>query len=133
MKQVAAKVGPRIYNLFPTLAGPVDRWAAHAARAAAMGFNWLFLNPIHLTGRSGSLYAINDFAVDADLVETHPHWYRWDEVGRPYRPRVADPDNQARVTIWHDLAEFDYNNASSQTEMITFWRGYLHHFVALGV
>src|SRR5258708_6744074 len=114
MKQLGEKVGPRIYNLFPTLAGPVARWGAHAVGAAAMGFNWIFLNPVHPTGESGSLYAIKDFerfnptlfsdpakadahfaafvtqarefglrvmidfvinhsAIDAGLVETHPH------------------------------------------------------------
>ena len=48
---------PIIYNLFPRLVGPADRWPDHAARAAAMGFNWLYLNPWHYPGFSGSLYA----------------------------------------------------------------------------
>ena len=52
---------PLIYNLFPPLAGEVDHWLPHAERAAAMGFNWIFLNPIHVTGASGSLYAIKDY------------------------------------------------------------------------
>ena len=51
---------PLIYNLFPTLAGPAPGWVAHAERAAAMGFNWLYLNPIHYPGFSGSLYAVKD-------------------------------------------------------------------------
>jgi starch synthase (maltosyl-transferring) len=52
---------PLIYNLFPRLAGPSDRWLPHAERAAGMGFNWLFVNPIHLPGFSGSLYAIKEY------------------------------------------------------------------------
>jgi starch synthase (maltosyl-transferring) len=52
---------PIIYNLFPRLVGPVDRWPEHAARAAEMGFNWLYLNPWHYPGFSGSLYAPKDF------------------------------------------------------------------------
>ena len=52
---------PLIYNLFPRLAGPCDRWISHAERAAGMGFNWLFVNPIHLPGFSGSLYAIKEY------------------------------------------------------------------------
>ncbi len=52
---------PFIYNLFPTLVGEVSRWYPHVERAADMGFNWIFLNPIHLTGASGSLYAIRDY------------------------------------------------------------------------
>lgn len=52
---------PLIYNLFPRLAGPCDRWLPHVERAAGMGFNWLFVNPIHLPGFSGSLYAIKEY------------------------------------------------------------------------
>ncbi|HSF07874.1 MAG TPA: hypothetical protein VLA60_00580, partial [Nitrospirales bacterium] len=52
---------PLIYNLFPRLAGPCNRWIAHAERAADMGFNWLFVNPVHLPGFSGSLYAIKEY------------------------------------------------------------------------
>jgi starch synthase (maltosyl-transferring) len=50
-----------VYNLFPTLAGPVSRWHAHLDRIAAMGFDWIYLNPIHATGGSGSLYAVADY------------------------------------------------------------------------
>ncbi len=53
--------GLRIYNLFPTLAGSVDAWSKHLDRIAGMGFNWIFLNPIHQTGGSGSLYAVKDY------------------------------------------------------------------------
>lgn len=51
----------RIYNLFPTLAGPISEWIPHLQRAAAMQFDWVFVNPIHLTGRSGSLYSVKDY------------------------------------------------------------------------
>jgi starch synthase (maltosyl-transferring) len=48
---------PLIYNLFPRLVGPTSRWAEHVRRAREMGFNWLYLNPWHYPGFSGSLYA----------------------------------------------------------------------------
>lgn len=51
---------PLVYNLFPRLVGPTTRWPEHAARAAAMGFDWLYLNPWQYPGFSGSLYAIKD-------------------------------------------------------------------------
>jgi starch synthase (maltosyl-transferring) len=50
-----------IYNLFPLLAGRFTEWEKHLVRAAQMGFNWVFVNPIQLTGSSGSLYAIADY------------------------------------------------------------------------
>ena len=51
----------KIYNLFPLLAGPFGDWKPHLERAAAMGFNWVFVNPIQRPGRSGSLYSIADY------------------------------------------------------------------------
>ena len=50
-----------IYNLFPPLAGAIPRWEEHLDRIAAMGFTWIFLNPIHTPGLSGSLYAVKDY------------------------------------------------------------------------
>ena len=53
--------GARIYNLFPLLAGTVSAWEKHLDRIAGMGFNWIFLNPFHYPGLSGSLYAVKDY------------------------------------------------------------------------
>lgn len=52
---------PIIYNLFPLLAGPLPDWFPHIPRIARMGFDWLYLNPIHYPGFSGSLYAVKDY------------------------------------------------------------------------
>jgi len=60
----------RIYNLFPLLAGPLSEWPPHLERAAAMGFDWVFVNPIQRPGRSGSLYSIADyFSINPALLE----------------------------------------------------------------
>jgi starch synthase (maltosyl-transferring) len=59
----------KIYNLFPLLAGPFDQWAPHMERAASLGFDWIFVNPIQQLGRSGSLYSIADyFSINPSLV-----------------------------------------------------------------
>jgi len=50
-----------IYNIFPLLAGEFNEWERHLDRAAGMGFNWIFVNPIQQTGASGSLYSIADY------------------------------------------------------------------------
>ncbi|MEX2584615.1 MAG: alpha-amylase family glycosyl hydrolase [Gemmatimonadota bacterium] len=52
---------PLIYNLFQRLVGPTDRWTDHAVRAKEMEFNWLYINPWHYPGFSGSLYAPKEF------------------------------------------------------------------------
>ena len=60
-----------LYNLFPLLAGTFNRWDEHFSRAAAMGFNWVYVNPIQKPGASGSLYSITDyFQFNPALVET---------------------------------------------------------------
>ncbi len=65
---------PHLYNLYPRLAGPMTAWPTHAARAVAMGFDWLYLNPWHYPGFSGSCYAVKDYGrVDPRLLpEGHP-------------------------------------------------------------
>jgi starch synthase (maltosyl-transferring) len=55
------KTGPRIYNLFPSLIGPIERWQTQIERIAAMGFDWIYVNPFHETGYSGSLYAVKNY------------------------------------------------------------------------
>ncbi len=55
------KTGMRIYNLFPSLVGSIERWSNQLPRIAAMGFDWVYVNPFHETGYSGSLYAVKDY------------------------------------------------------------------------
>lgn len=52
--------GPRIYNLFPLLCGTIMDWHRELPRIEAMKFDWIFVNPFHLPGFSGSLYAVKD-------------------------------------------------------------------------
>ncbi|MGO9975953.1 MAG: alpha-amylase [Solirubrobacteraceae bacterium] len=59
-----------VYNLFPLLAGPFPEWVPHIERAAAMGFDWLFVNPVQQPGASGSIYSIADyFELNPALIE----------------------------------------------------------------
>jgi starch synthase (maltosyl-transferring) len=56
----APSAAPRIYDLYPSLVGPVEAWTRHLPRIAAMGFNWVYVNSFHQPGASGSLYAVSD-------------------------------------------------------------------------
>ncbi len=76
-----------IYNLFPLLAGKFSQWAPHLARAKEMGFDWVFVNPVQLPGRSGSLYSI------ADYFGLHPALL--DEAD------PAKPEDQLRAALAH--------------------------------
>jgi starch synthase (maltosyl-transferring) len=82
--------GPRIYNLFPLLAGPMPAWQSHFTRARRIAFNWIFLNPVQKPGASGSIYSILDYyALNPLLVD----------------PAAGSPDDQLRNAIdaAHDL------------------------------
>lgn len=75
----------KIYNLFPRLVGRFSEWGPHMERAAAMGFDWLFINPIQRVGRSASLYAIFDyFTINPEFIDR--------------RSRLS-PDDQVRNLI----------------------------------
>jgi starch synthase (maltosyl-transferring) len=75
----------KIYNLFPLLAGPLSHWKPHLERAASMGFDWIFVNPIQATGQSGSLYSIKDyFGINPALLA---------------RDSTASPEAQVREMI----------------------------------
>ncbi len=74
-----------VYNLFPLLAGRTSCWRGHFLRAAAMGFDWIYVNPIQQLGASGSLYSITDsFAFNPMLLD---------------RDGGVEPAEQVRQTI----------------------------------
>jgi starch synthase (maltosyl-transferring) len=59
-----------VYNLFSLLAGPFSQWPKHFPRVAAMGFDWVFVNPIQQLGASRSLYSIVDpFSFNPALLD----------------------------------------------------------------
>jgi starch synthase (maltosyl-transferring) len=90
MDHVRTTQGPRIYNLFPLLAGPMPRWGTHIERARRMEFNCIFINPIQQSRYSASLYSIKDY-------------YTID--GRMLDPAGAPPQHQVHsmVAAVHDV------------------------------
>jgi starch synthase (maltosyl-transferring) len=70
-----------LYNLFPLLAGPFNRWDAHLSRAAAMQFDSVFINPIQQLGASRSLYSIaNYFQINPALLDPQSRLAPEDQV-----------------------------------------------------
>ena len=83
----------KIYQFFPRLAADVSEWPAHADRAAAMGFDVWYVNPLARRGASESLYSI------ADAKSVDPRWAgrRADDPADPERRlRAAFGDIRAR-------------------------------------
>ncbi len=89
----------KIYNLFPRLAGHFEGWGPHLERAARMGFDWVFVNPIQKTGRSGSLYSIADyFAINADFLRPNKRLPQDDQV----RAMIGEAERQG-LSVMIDL------------------------------
>ena len=88
-----------IYNLFPLLAGPFDQWEPHLQRAADIGFDWIFVNPIQKLGRSGSLYSISDyFAINKALLNPKSKLSADDQVRA-----MAETAEQQGLSLMIDL------------------------------
>ena len=50
-----------IYNIFPKLYKNIKEWEKSLDRIIEMGFNSIFINPLHYPGFSGSIYAVKDY------------------------------------------------------------------------
>ncbi|MDY6838057.1 MAG: alpha-amylase family glycosyl hydrolase [Thermodesulfobacteriota bacterium] len=101
-----------IYNLFPLLAGRFSDWEKHLLRASEMGFNWVFVNPIHLPGRSGSVYAIRDyFSFNPVLVDKGSKRTPEEQV-----KEMAAKAEELGIKLMVDLV---INHSSIDSELIT--------------
>ena len=74
--------GYLLYAVFPRLAESFPRWRTHLARAASLEFDWIYVNPIHPPGASGSLYAVADpLAINDELLDRHDPRAPWEQLG----------------------------------------------------
>jgi len=112
---------PRIYNVFPRLLGPLDRWLEHAGRAAAMGFDWLYVNPFQYPGFSGSIYAVKDYhRVDPLLLpEQHPdHHYDDAVVGDGGLGLLGETLERVRALGLKPLADLVINHTARDAPLV---------------
>ncbi|MCR6631556.1 MAG: DUF3416 domain-containing protein [Magnetospirillum sp.] len=102
-------LGPRIYNLFPLLVGTVSRWSGELPRIRAMGFDWVYLNPFHYPGFSGSLYAVKDYR------RLHPDM----DDGRPMDVQLAEFTSQAAGLGLKVMMDLVINHTSKDAVLVT--------------
>jgi starch synthase (maltosyl-transferring) len=101
-----------VYNLFPLLAGPLPGWLPHIERAAAMGFDWLFVNPVQRPGASGSIYSIADyFELNSALIE-------------PTDPRSGEDQLRSVLEAARDhglrpMADLVIDHCAADSELVT--------------
>jgi starch synthase (maltosyl-transferring) len=75
---------PVIFNLFPRYFPAIDDWSGAVPHISEMGFNWIYVNPFHEVGYSGSLYAIKNYY----------------QLNRLFLKKTQDPSD------WHPLRNF---------------------------
>jgi len=83
--------------LFPLLAGPIESWEASLPRIAEMGFDWIYVNPFHYPGFSGSLYAVKDY------YRLHPLLARDDEDHDTVLRRFVQQAKEHGLDVMMDL------------------------------
>lgn len=99
--------GIRVYNLYPKLVGSMDKWIEHFDRIQAMNFNWIYINPIHFPGFSGSDYAVKNhyqyhpLAVTGEFNFDNPEAHT--ENGNNLLRRVCEEAKKRGMNIMMDL------------------------------
>ncbi|WP_279358495.1 maltotransferase domain-containing protein [Methylobacterium indicum] len=76
---------------------------------------------------------VNHAANDGRLAHERPDLFVRDASGAPVSPHAVDPDDPSKITVWGDLAEFDYVEAGPRTALTELWNGYIARLQALGV
>ena len=146
--------GPRLYNLFPLLFGPIEGWHRELPRIARLGFDWVLLNPVHTAGASGNLYAARDAAEidprlrgatrdsDDDLLAGFYDAARRHGLKVMLDLVVSHTAPDAELRRHHaeyyraasgDLAELDYGREASRTALIRHFASQIRHQVELGL
>jgi len=101
-----------IYNLFPLLVGKITGWEPHLKRAADMGFNWIFVNPIQRPGVSRSLYSIADY-FDFNSLLIDP------ECGLSAEEQVKQMISTAERLGLKVMGDLVINHCAADSELIT--------------
>jgi len=88
-----------IYNLFPRIVGNIEDWYSHLERINKMGFNCIYINPIHFPGFSGSLYAVKDY------YKYNPLFFKSDDIkeNEDKLKRFIDECHKKNISVIIDL------------------------------
>ena len=75
---------------------------------------------------------INHSAIDSELIQEHPEWFKRVKDGKIKNPFAIDPANANNVTIWGDLAEIDNVNGEN-IGLGDYWKKLIDFYLDLGV
>jgi starch synthase (maltosyl-transferring) len=99
LKNASSPNCPIIFNLFPRFYTSIDDWHTTIPNARSMGFNWIYVNPFHATGFSGSLYAIKNY------YQLNPLFVKKDHDTSDWRPlkKFVAACNDSSIDVMMDL------------------------------
>lgn len=75
---------------------------------------------------------LNHTANESVLIKQYPQWFKHDFNGNIVHPFAIDPANPSNVTVWSDLAEFDFEHNPDLNELIKYWDGVISFYQDLG-
>lgn len=73
---------------------------------------------------------INHTAIDCQLIQEHPDWYRHDNDGKIINPGAM---HDGKWHVWGDLAEVDNLNAKDRQNLWNFWWKMMNYYLEMGV
>ncbi len=111
---------PIIFNMFPRYFKSIDDWPGIVPHVAKMGFNWIFVNPFHETGFSGSLYAIKNY------YQLNPLFLKKGQDTSDFRPlkKMIATCNDASINFMMDLVINHTAFDSTLVKTNPFWYKY---------
>lgn len=73
---------------------------------------------------------INHTAIDCNLIEEHPEWFKHDKKGEIVHPGAMD---NGKWKEWGDLAEVDNLESPDKENLWQFWWKMMSYYIKLGV
>ncbi|HNX74420.1 MAG TPA: alpha-amylase family glycosyl hydrolase [Candidatus Rifleibacterium sp.] len=73
---------------------------------------------------------INHTAIDCQLIQEHPDWYRHDASGKVLNPGAM---HDGKWVTWGDLAEVDNENSKDRQNLWNFWWKMMAYYLEMGV
>ena len=111
----------RVYNLYPYLLKDFQSWIDKLDDVNFMNFDWIYVNPFHLPGFSGSIYSIKDYYmynptllnVEYETMMENPEFYK--EKGDSLIKKFCLEAEKKGIGVMMDLV---INHTSVDSELV---------------
>jgi starch synthase (maltosyl-transferring) len=73
---------------------------------------------------------INHTAIDSDLLEEHPNWFKYDKDSKVVKPGAM---HDGEFVVWGDLAEVNNENSPDREALWDYWLDMIKYYLEAGV